>query len=89
MALLIPCMKMILRADPNLCRDVAVLRLYIWIHTSIQQRQNYLCKKLIKVVDLQFRFQVLKCRKRIHAHDVGEHGRQSAPMPQHLRQTPA
>ncbi len=39
LALLIPCMKMILRADQNPCRDVAVLRLYIRIHTSIQQRR--------------------------------------------------
>ena len=37
-ALLIPCMKMILRANQNPCRDVAVLRLYIRIHTLIQQR---------------------------------------------------
>ncbi len=35
---LIPCIKMILRADQNPCRDVALLRLYIQIHTSIQQR---------------------------------------------------
>ena len=39
-ALLIPCMKMILRADQNPCPDVALLRLYIRIHTLIQQRQN-------------------------------------------------
>ena len=32
---------MILRANQNYCRDVAVLRLYIRIHTSIQQRLNY------------------------------------------------
>ena len=31
-------MKMILRADQHPCRDVAVQRLYIRIHTSIQQR---------------------------------------------------
>ncbi len=31
-------MKMILRADQNPCRDVALLRLYIQIHTLIQQR---------------------------------------------------
>ncbi|WP_335154198.1 hypothetical protein [Nostoc sp.] len=33
LALLIPCMKMILHKYQNLCRDVAVLRLYIHIHT--------------------------------------------------------
>ena len=38
-ALLIPSRKMILRANQNPCRDVAVLRLYIRIHISIQQRQ--------------------------------------------------
>ncbi len=38
MALLIPCMKMILRADQHHCRDVALLRLYMRIHTSIQQQ---------------------------------------------------
>ncbi len=43
----------------------------------------------IKAVDLRLRSQVLKCRKRIHAHDAGEHGRQIAPMPQHPRQTRA
>ncbi len=31
-------MKMNLRADQHHCRDVALLRLYIQIHTSIQQR---------------------------------------------------
>ncbi len=35
LALLIPSMKMILRADQNHCRDVAPLHLYIRIYTSI------------------------------------------------------
>jgi len=42
-ALLIPSMKMILRADQNPCRDVAVLRLYIRIHISIQQSHERQC----------------------------------------------